>query len=490
MIKLKHLIPENEDPNKDPHISSIADDSQVNDLFAVDYSDAYNLKNNVFLFRALRKDCGYAFVVDRSKKERTSRGISNNFYTAVMDVLPSWNGYPKRSNSVIMLATSQYDDKRKYDIDITIGIYGGNIYRVYPKNSAKFVVTTVPDAFGAFKNIETRFGYNLSTWSGAFSHMIHNYLIPFNFKFEPKFTPENIVGVLNELQKRTTSKEEFINHLIKTNENAEIIVDMRIHFNGNWIEYLDGILNPEKNEIKLLTIDGLSSLGGNQVEVWTDAPCLLVNTKGYVGNGRFSEDYDISGKGFTRFENTIPRKIDGNFYCNENELTTLQGGPTFVKGHFDVSNNRLSSLENGPTTVNGNYNCSNNWLRTLKGAPEHINQNFDCSNNKFLTTLKDSPIDQVGGSFSCSNTRLKSLQGSPDSVNGGFDCESIGLTSLEGSPTVVGGNFWCGDNNLTSLQGSPRYVGGNFVCMDQISGREFTEKEVRAVCNVKGDIIV
>lgn len=33
-------------------------------------------------------------------------------------------------------------------------------------------------------------------------------------------------------------------------------------------------------------------------------------------------------------------------------------------------------------------------------------------------------------------------------------------------------------------------VGGDFKCSDQKSGKKFTEEEVRAVCNVKGKVIV
>ena len=73
-------------------------------------------------------------------------------------------------------------------------------------------------------------------------------------------------------------------------------------------------------------------------------------------------------------------------------------------------------------------------------------------------------------------------------VDGYFRCENNNLTSLQGAPKYVGGSFYCNDNKLTSLQYAPKYVGGDFWCNN--NKKKFTEEEVRAVCNVKGNIYV
>ncbi len=97
--------------------------------------------------------------------------------------------------------------------------------------------------------------------------------------------------------------------------------------------------------------------------------------------------------------------------------------------------------------------------------------------------LKDISVD---GDFFCNGNNLTSLEGAPKTVNGDFGCGHNKLTSLEGSPKSVGGSFYCGFNNLTSLTGAPKFVGGVFSCgFNEI---KFTEQQVRAVCNVKGDL--
>jgi hypothetical protein len=97
--------------------------------------------------------------------------------------------------------------------------------------------------------------------------------------------------------------------------------------------------------------------------------------------------------------------------------------------------------------------------------------------------LKDVSID---GDFFCSNNQLTSLVGAPKTVGGEFDCSYNNLTSLIGAPSNVGGNFYCDNNKLTSLVGAPKTVGGDFYC--GFNTVKFTEAQVRALCDVKGNV--
>ena len=68
-----------------------------------------------------------------------------------------------------------------------------------------------------------------------------------------------------------------------------------------------------------------------------------------------------------------------------------------------------------------------------------------------------------------------------------LDLSGQNLTSLEGEcPEEVNGNFDCSHNELTSLRGCPVYVSGAFFCHD--NSEQFSEEEVRQVCDVKGRI--
>jgi hypothetical protein len=50
----------------------------------------------------------------------------------------------------------------------------------------------------------------------------------------------------------------------------------------------------------------------------------------------------------------------------------------------------------------------------------------------------------------------------------------------------VHGDFNVGYNKLTSLEGAPKEVGGDFYCEGNLV--DFTEEDVRAICNVKGEV--
>ena len=155
-----------------------------------------------------------------------------------------------------------------------------------------------------------------------------------------------------------------------------------------------------------------------------------------------------------RIEDRIERMIrlyikngsKGDLNLNSMNLTKL---PEMLKdisvdGDFYCGNNNLTSLENAPKSVDGSFYCGTNLLTSLKFAPTSVGISFYCGNNE--------------------------------------------LTSLEFAPTSVGRNFDCSHNELTSLEFAPKTVGGFFDCRYNLV--KFTEKQVRAVCNVKGDVYV
>ena len=137
------------------------------------------------------------------------------------------------------------------------------------------------------------------------------------------------------------------------------------------------------------------------------------------------------------------------------------------KGDLKLSGLDLTKLPEilKDITVGGNFNCSYNELTSLEGAPKTVGENFYCGINN-----------------------LTSLEGAPKSIGISFYCGNNELTSLEGAPTSVGRNFDCSHNELTSLEFAPKTVGGFFDC--RYNPVKFTEKQVRAVCNVKGDVYV
>ena len=111
--------------------------------------------------------------------------------------------------------------------------------------------------------------------------------------------------------------------------------------------------------------------------------------------------------------------------------------------------------------INGSFWCENNNLTSLKGAPQEVEGNFWCDHNQ-LTTLEGCP-QEVGGNFWCDHNQLTTLEGGPKKVGGSFYCHDNQLTSLKGCPQYVNGDFNCYNNQLTTLEGVPQKVGGKIV---------------------------
>jgi len=74
-------------------------------------------------------------------------------------------------------------------------------------------------------------------------------------------------------------------------------------------------------------------------------------------------------------------------------------------------------------------------------------------------------------------------------VRGTFNCCACNMTSMKGFPKYIYGDFYADNNKFTSLKYIPKYIGGDFD-MNKNSGPIFYEKQIRRVCDVKGDVTI
>ena len=63
-----------------------------------------------------------------------------------------------------------------------------------------------------------------------------------------------------------------------------------------------------------------------------------------------------------------PEKIGGNFFCHNNQLTSLEGSPKWVGDNFDFSYNKLTLLVGIPDTIIGDINYSGNTIFELTSS--------------------------------------------------------------------------------------------------------------------------
>ena len=132
--------------------------------------------------------------------------------------------------------------------------------------------------------------------------------------------------------------------------------------------------------MKLYEITQPTTLTKDQIN-WLTAMKIkyTINPQGLIDvNG----DVNISVKKLT----SIPVQfghVSGYFYCDNNNLTSLQGAPQSVSGYFACYGNKLTSLQHAPQSVGGNFNCDNNNLTSLHDIHKqikYIKGKFVCDN--------------------------------------------------------------------------------------------------------------
>jgi hypothetical protein len=116
-----------------------------------------------------------------------------------------------------------------------------------------------------------------------------------------------------------------------------------------------------------------------------------------------------------------------------------------VEGNVDISSLKLTELPVKFGKINGDFYCYRNQLTSLEHCPTTVTGDFKCFSNK-LTSLKGCPV--VTGNFRCSYNQLTSLKHAPTTVTGDFYCHINQLTSLEHGPITVSGDFYFANNKF------------------------------------------
>jgi hypothetical protein len=121
----------------------------------------------------------------------------------------------------------------------------------------------------------------------------------------------------------------------------------------------------------------------------------------YIKNGS-KGDLNLNSMNLTKLPEMLKDiSVDGDFYCGNNNLTSLENAPKSVDGSFYCDNNLLTSLKFAPSSVGGSFICSFNNLTSLEGAPKSVDGSFYCDNNPIQFTRKGvKSVCDVRGSIS------------------------------------------------------------------------------------------
>ena len=115
-----------------------------------------------------------------------------------------------------------------------------------------------------------------------------------------------------------------------------------------------------------------------------DKICKQYYIKDYTINSDGSIDVndsvDLDDLGLTKLPLKF-NKINGDFDCRLNNLTSLEGSPEEINGSFLCKFNDLTSFKGSPKIIRGNFDCRSNNIKSFEYFPSFVKTNFWCLRN-------------------------------------------------------------------------------------------------------------
>lgn len=216
------------------------------------------LKNPHPLVRYKDEEGDYYELIEPKSHNRHSKNM-DNYNTMLMDNLPSWSRFPKRSESVIFFNGVNYTDN-----------FGDYLHFVIPFDNAKFGVSPSDDLFTSYNNkVDFTLEFNDRLSRGFF-----NIDAPINYKDFVKYMNEEFI------------KPDFFDNKYAYTEFLKIRKYSIESKYETTMDYLNNLLAPENFEseyihdgFKLMDYNNMVKVknGNRFVETWTDSNCLIVS---------------------------------------------------------------------------------------------------------------------------------------------------------------------------------------------------------------------
>jgi len=243
--------------------------------------------SNTQIYRGIKGfDSNFGIVKPKQSKRKRKSQNTYNFYTLLIDNSKSWSQYPKRSESIICTT----------DSESAHGYGEGHFYLVIPFDLASIGVAPEADIWKSFnyhlKSQFNRYILLLADVADRLSNINSNVpdiesggRVPKNSysKFSNYITKvDKILSTEHPRSgKNKTGYEIIIKGLFSTakfgHKGREFVKDY-LDFNGNLLEYLKFILNPDRNGFNLKEYNSNFKVSGKgEREIWTDSPSILIH---------------------------------------------------------------------------------------------------------------------------------------------------------------------------------------------------------------------
>lgn len=211
-----------------------------------------------FYYRGIDSEFNGSFgFVQPSKFKRESMWANRNTYTVLIDNLPSWSAYPKRSKSVIM-TTSRNNAQ---------GRAGNNIpYIMFPVNNSKIGICPDDDIWDSFPQLMRRFG--LTHMANFNDYFIADLVAHIGKGQYDQDEWDDLKQLFNTIIPDPDTEKGFrASHTIDK-------FDLEPYIGKKLGDAVIPWLDPKKNGFKLFT--PRNKVPTKNIEAWTDGDCYLI----------------------------------------------------------------------------------------------------------------------------------------------------------------------------------------------------------------------
>lgn len=213
------------------------------------------IKNGSIVYRGVDDARNAALIVSPANFERKSRNTSN-YYTLLMDNLPAWKSYPKRSKSIICATDIEYASNMGY------------AYRVYMFDGSKIGVCPTNDLWESFRlDVDS-----LEIFNDCIGMMINKFT---DYDDSDIVTYNDLLQLFNKFDEHKSSFN-IDRHTFPTYFDFKLFEP---YFNTDveFIDFAKEIFDPERHKFKLQNTRTFRNI--KEREVWTDGTSILLNNK-------------------------------------------------------------------------------------------------------------------------------------------------------------------------------------------------------------------
>ena len=254
-----------------------------------------------------------------------STGVVSAHHTLLMDNLPSWKSFPKRSESLI--------GSLKFSEDQA---FGQRCYLVIPYDGARFGLAPCSDLWGSYCEVgDMKYEFDTIFTSRLTDLGVSEKSYAAMMKDLQHWYDDYLIREHNKESKRNlSSMEQYFSYI------DNIFMNFSSDGIGSVEEGFDKYFAPQKfssrtgafaKEFKNVGYEGLESI--DKREFWTDSRCILVYL-GDLGNSSFNQKKDDAAKKFVE----VLKMLDLSDEKIELALNTVDGtakGKTLLDSYLE-----------------------------------------------------------------------------------------------------------------------------------------------------------